>query len=325
LQQELSEGMDPVTHGLVGLVLGLMQGGPLSLTNGMMTASLAGSVIPDLDIIFQLRGDYAYLKQHRGYSHSLPSAFLSSGAGALILRLFYPDQQFGLLFGGVLLGFLSHLFLDLLNSYGVKILWPFSRKKYTWNLLPLIDPMLLLLCLLSMLLHYTGGNCIALLPVFGLYFVLRWRMRQWAGRMVRRTLRELENLSGIFLLPAGRFSFWQWDFIALAAEKKIVGTVNLFWRKQQIFRELADDPGKQTEYQWMLGKTPLGQVFCEFTPFVHIKAEKVGDHLICSFMDLRYRVENRFMHNGVMVLNQNREVEKAFFLPYSTAHRIPLV
>jgi inner membrane protein len=317
--------MDPVTHGLVGLVLGLIEGGPISLTNGMMTASLAGSLLPDLDIIFQLRGDFAYLKQHRGCSHSIPIALLSSGAGALILHLFYPDQQFVLLFGGVLLGFFSHLFLDLLNSYGVKILWPFSQIKYTWNLLPLIDPMLILLCILSMLLHHTGSKSISVLPVFGLYFVLRWSMRLWAGRLVRNTLRQLKNLHRIFLLPAGRLSFWQWDFIVLTAEKKIVGTVNLLWRKHQIFRELADDPGQQTEYQWILGETPLGQVFREFTPFVHIKAEKMGDFLICSFMDLRYRVENRFLHNGVMVLNQNKEVEKAFFLPYSTAHRIPLV
>jgi hypothetical protein len=46
--------------------------------------------------------------------------------------------------------------------------------------------------------------------------------------------------------------------------------------------------------------------------------------LVCHFIDLRYRVRNRFMHNGVMVLNEQREVEKAFFLPYSTAHRIYL-
>lgn len=317
--------MDPFTHGLVGLVLGLMQGGPLSLTNGMMTASLAGSLLPDLDIIFQLRGDYAYLKQHRGYSHSIPSALLSSGAGALILRFFYPDQQFVLLLCALLLGFFSHLFLDLLNSYGVKILWPFSSKKYTWNLLPLIDPMIILICILSIILHHTGSKSYTVLPVFGIYFVVRWIMRQWAGRLVRNTLRKLENLQSISLLPSGRISFFHWDFIALTAEKKIVGTVNLIWRKHQIFQELADDPRQKTEYQWMLGETPLGQVFLDFTPFVHIKAEIIGDKLICSFMDLRYRVENRFMHNGVMILNKNKEVEKAFFLPYSTAHRIPLV
>lgn len=310
--------MDPVSHGLVGMVFGIAGGGTLSLSDGLMTAVFVGSVIPDLDILFQLRGDYAYIKQHRGFSHSLPFAVGSSGLGAFILGTFNPGIQFMTLFRWFLIGFLSHLFLDLLNSYGVKILWPLSPKKYTLNLLPLIDPIIVLISLIIILFYRSGVNDFLVFSVYGFYFLLRWAMRLWARKIVRERFQVLR----LAVLPAGRMSFFQWDFIAVSMEKNIVGSVNLFFGNYQVFQELVNRT--EQELQWILGETSLGQIFREFTPFIHIKCEKIGDKLVCHFMDLRYRVKNRFMHNGVMVLNEQREVEMAFFLPYSTAHRIHL-
>ncbi len=310
--------MDPVSHGLIGMVLGIVGGGTLSLSDGLMSAVFVGSVFPDLDILFQLRGDYAYLKQHRGFSHSLPFAVGTSGLGALIIGAFFPGMHFMTLFSWFLIGFLSHLFLDLLNSYGVKILWPLSAKKYTLNLLPLIDPVIVLISLLIILFFRSGAYDFLVCSVYGFYFLLRWAMRLWVGKMVRQHFQVLH----LAVLPAGRISFFQWDFIAATMEKNIVGSVNLFLGNYRVFQELVNKP--EQELQWILGDTSLGQIFREFTPFIHVKCEKIGDKLVCHFMDLRYRVKNRFMHNGVMVLNEQREVEIAFFLPYSTAHRIHL-
>lgn len=318
--------MDPVTHGLVGMMLGLMGGGKLALANGLMAASIAGSVFPDLDFVFQLRGDMAYLKQHRGFSHSLPSAALSSFFGAAVLNYFYPMTGFWWLFSAFFAGFLSHLLLDLLNSYGVKILWPLSEKKYTFNLLPLIDPLLVLICILGIIWPFQGVSGYPVLAVFAFYCFLRWVMRLGARRIVRSRLKE-KGWNGpfrIYVLPSGRMSFLRWDFIVKSTLKDLVGSIDLGSGRWRVFRELDHPPEEVREIQEILSLTPLGQTFGEFTPLYHIKCEKLGDKFICHFMDLRYRVENRFMHNGVLVLNENREVEKAFFLPYSTEHRIYL-
>lgn len=314
------EKMDPVTHGLVGMMLGIMGGGTLSLTNSVMTASIVGSILPDLDIVFQMRGDYAYLKQHRGFSHSLPCAVLASGVVTFFLGFIYPGEQFSTLFWGSLLGFLSHLFLDLLNSYGVKILWPFSRKKYTWNLLPLFDPILVLLCVISLFFLRKGVNEYSLLAVIFFYLLLRRMMRFWAKSIVRARLQRKNELVRVNILPSG-ISLFQWDFIAVLPGKNIVGTINLCHRKYQIFQHLYQEGD---EFKGLLAKTILGQVFHEFTPFCHINYEKKGGKLVCHFIDLRYRVRDRFLHNGVLVLDQNLEVEEAIFQPYSKSHGIYL-
>ena len=45
--------MDPLTHGLVGMALGLQNGGSLSLANGTLVASVIGSLCLMLILFFK--------------------------------------------------------------------------------------------------------------------------------------------------------------------------------------------------------------------------------------------------------------------------------
>jgi inner membrane protein len=69
----------------------------------------------------------------------------------------------------------------------------------------------------------------------------------------------------------------------------------------------------------------LGKLFKEFTPFYHINYEEKDDKIVCHFIDLRYRLKGRFLHNGTMVLSRDYEVMEAIFHPYSMSHRVYLV
>lgn len=314
--------MDPVTHALVGMALGL-QSGEISLMNGAMAASIAGSVLPDLDIVFQLWGDYVYLKHHRGFSHSLPGAILISSVGGLLLSLFYPGYPFIQLLLWMFLGVISHSFLDLLNSYGLKIFWPLSSRKFTLNLLPLFDPILVTICLLSVLSFgkVNSLNSYLAFSIFIIYLLLRWVMRTRAGHLIRTRFQKNNMTLKVHILPAGIINLCKWDFIVELPQKNIVGSVNLFKGNCQVFQRLYRE---SEEISIILVKTVLGKAFLEFTPFFHINYEKKGDKLVCHFMDLRYRIKDRFLHNGTLVLNQKLEVEEAVFQPYSMSHRIYL-
>ena len=98
---------------------------------------------PDCDILSLTRGQLAYLEAHRGYTHSLLLAPVMA-LGASCHR--------GCLSGKVvvvkawlvcLIGLGSHLLLDLTNSYGIRLLIPFSSRwfhldlnaLYDWNIL----------------------------------------------------------------------------------------------------------------------------------------------------------------------------------------------
>lgn len=70
--------MDPITHGVVGLAIAAFTGETVSIASPYAMGSLLGAVIPDADIIMQVKGDYSYLKNHRGMSHSIPFIFCTA-------------------------------------------------------------------------------------------------------------------------------------------------------------------------------------------------------------------------------------------------------
>ena len=64
---------------------------------------------------------------HRGPTHSLLVAGLFAAASGLICWGWFPVLAWPV-FLGVLLGYLSHLALDLLNIAPISLMWPFSKK-----------------------------------------------------------------------------------------------------------------------------------------------------------------------------------------------------
>ena len=60
--------MDPLTHALAGVLTASFSGEPMSITNPILLGALLGSMAPDLDIVYQTKGDVAYLKNHRGFN-----------------------------------------------------------------------------------------------------------------------------------------------------------------------------------------------------------------------------------------------------------------
>jgi len=133
--------MDTITHGLTGWLIARSlpekwQGGHSKAATAIVTL---GAVLPDADNAASLLGSEMYLRVHRGLSHSLPGIAASSVVLALLIARFgkWKDwKAIGLL---LLLGQLSHVALDLLNSYGTQILQPFSDARFALDLLFIVD------------------------------------------------------------------------------------------------------------------------------------------------------------------------------------------
>lgn len=132
--------MDPVTHVASGLLLSQLLPAP-----SRWWAALAGvifSVLPDLDYFLGVSDRLAYIRYHRAFTHSLLAlplwALLGAGAGRLLggPRWFQPLLLLGLA------AVAAHLLLDLGTSYGTQLFSPFSRRKFTLDLVFIIDPYL---------------------------------------------------------------------------------------------------------------------------------------------------------------------------------------
>jgi inner membrane protein len=135
--------MDNLTHTLTGLALA--RTGLDRSTRGATLALALASNLPDLDLVASLKGAAAYLQHHRDVSHSVVGAPLLAAGLAGVLRFAVRGSRFGALLGCALLGVAVHVFMDLWTSYGTRVLAPFDRTWYTWDLVFIVDPWLLAL------------------------------------------------------------------------------------------------------------------------------------------------------------------------------------
>jgi len=148
--------MDNITHSLLGVVLaraGLNRLAPYGTALAVVAANL-----PDIDIAAGAGGSVCYLAQHRGFTHALfwlpllalaplPLWWLLARRRGALTRASWAGA-YAVSFAGIA----SHLLLDFLNVYGIRILLPFSPQWLHADLLFIVDVWvwaLLLICVLG--------------------------------------------------------------------------------------------------------------------------------------------------------------------------------
>jgi len=311
--------MDPLTHALVGVGVAALTGDSFSLTNPIYLGAVLGALAPDLDIVLQLFGDVPYLTHHRGSSHSVPGVIVSSAVIALILWLIFGGMAPGAIFVWTILGAVSHIILDILNSYGAKILWPFSQKKYTFNLLVVADPVIIAIFAGVILWPGIPGTVArAAFWVALAYLGLRVYMRRNVYRMLRRKYQS-EGAGRIVVMPA-MVSLWNWSFLVETPESYIIGEVKCFSLDLGI-KKVLDKNLKNPLIRKALN-CKLGKVFQNFTPYYHIDhCLEDGKHVV-RFCDLRYFFREDFLHNATVVFDESQKIIDAVFQPYNRKRKI---
>jgi inner membrane protein len=139
--------MDPLTHLAAGVVCSRLLPGPSRAWSVVAGAIFA--LLPDVDYFLVFGDRLAFLRYHRGITHSLLALPLLALLGAGLGRAIGGPRWFRPLF---LLGvtvLASHVLLDLATSYGTQILNPLSTRRFSLDLVFIIDPYLTALLLLG--------------------------------------------------------------------------------------------------------------------------------------------------------------------------------
>ncbi|MGH9662682.1 MAG: metal-dependent hydrolase, partial [Bryobacteraceae bacterium] len=130
--------MDNLTHTLTALALS--RAGLDRLTPHAAWILVVAANAPDIDVAAGLAGSIEYLRYHRGYTHALAVAPLLAVAPVALVRAVarrpIPWLRATLV---SLAGILSHLLLDWTNTYGIRLLLPFSGDWLRLDLLNVID------------------------------------------------------------------------------------------------------------------------------------------------------------------------------------------
>ncbi|WP_069649195.1 metal-dependent hydrolase [Caloranaerobacter ferrireducens] len=311
--------MDPITHGIIGLGLSTLSGEPINITNPLMLGSVIGAMSPDIDIVFRLKGQYEYLKHHRGMTHSILGIGFISLVISAALSLIFKDYSFFRIFIWTFLGSLSHSVFDMLNSYGARFLLPFTKRKFSASLLMLFDPFIIFLSLgMVFLFKDTVMKGIVFSLIFAIYLLFRIHMRSSVTKVLYNSFKNKSSIKRINILPSF-FNPLKWDFIVETKGSNIVGQVYYLNKNITIRKKF-----KKTNHKLIkqFDETKLGRYFSEFTPIKHIKVIDKGEEIILRVIDLRYYLRNEFMHHATAVFNFEKKIVKTIFHPYSLKREI---
>ena len=308
--------MDPITHGLIGAALSALSGHPVKLNDPLFLGCTLGAMLPDLDIVAHVKGRLNYLLKHRGASHSL-IALSGMGIGlGTVLYLIYPTSSWITICLYTLMGTLSHGLMDLLNSYGAKLLWPFSSKKYTVDMIMLTDPLVLSLLLVSFTVSITSPSLAKVSSLMALLFSGLYLGYRHLDRIkTRNRLIELYHLKDkceVKILPAMYHPF-TWNFILFQGDVVRFGIIRN--RIPSICSVLPKFDKKHPSVSNAL-EGNVAELFNQFTPYYHILVHRSDlQEYNVEFVDLRYWAKGGFLYTGSVFINEKGEISQEIFYP----------
>lgn len=318
----ITHAMDPVTHMLTGACLGRAG---LNRKTGLATLTLVLAVeAPDVDSLWYFAGSVASLQHHRGITHSLVGApFVAALVTAGVYGVYRWMKRSGrepklppnwkLLYFYALAGALLHLFQDFTNNYGVRPFAPFNPKWYSWDIVFIVDPIMLLALILGLIvpglfalvseeigsrkpqLRGRGGAIFALTCIALVIFVRDFEHRRAVNELNARTYRGEDPLrASAFPQPLNPFS-WNGvvetrDFVLLLPVNSGSGEVDPDNLGTVRFKP------EETPVTMAAKKSYLGRVYLDWAAYPLVTTERLesGRYQV-QFEDLRFESLQRLI------------------------------
>ena len=126
----------------------------------------------DVDVLWGFKGSIAGLQHHRGITHSFVGVpFVAAAVLGLVYLLHRfrlrhsqvsarpgaPPVRWGFLYFCALLAALSHLLLDYTTAYGIRLFEPFNYRWYSWDIVSIIEPLMLIALIAALALPWFFG------------------------------------------------------------------------------------------------------------------------------------------------------------------------
>jgi inner membrane protein len=328
--------LEPITHFLTGACMG-RAGLNRKTALSTLTVTLAAEA-PDLDVFAGIKGRVFGFAHHRGFTHSFLGIALVSAVVVGFVYLIWrlrgrklkdPNlpPRWGLLFGFAYLAGLSHILLDYTNNYGVRPLWPFSEKWYSWDIVFIVEPIILILLVGGLVLPVffsfidreigvrrkqpagRWGAILALIGVVGLWGVRDYEHRRAVNALEARTYENADPIR------ASAFPLWWTPFRWVG----VVETPNFFATTMVDSTTPEVDPDDDMQILYKPEETPvtlaakrsyLGRVYLDWAQYPITETEPLesGEQgYIVRFKDLRFQQPGRA---GRSVLEGNVELDR---------------
>jgi len=284
--------MDTPSHVCMGAATGLIvanvanaHGIPVDTTS-VVAVSIIANTFPDIDVLYKLKSNYAYVANHRGKSHSLVASviwvFLTFILAHVVL---HQDLRVSMVLS---LFVYLHLFTDLLNGYGVALLWPFYKRWIALGITYTIDATLITLHIIGFILVFQFGfNALTTFKVIyiilGTYIFLSFLYHY---QLKTRLIKKYGNYKKLIL--QARATPLTWKYVYETTNKEFfMGIITIHKINQVRYEkrmEIISDELEKILYQNKDYKS-----FVDFTPVYNYQIKHLPDDVVeIKFYDLRY-------------------------------------
>lgn len=263
--------MDNLTHSLVGLLIARAAPGPAVPRAAALCVVAAN--IPDVDIV-SMFDPATYLVYHRHITHAVVAIPFMAALAVLLVNFrgarvgrpaLWKQWALALAAAG------SHVVLDMMNSYGVRLWLPFSAEWSSWDLFFIIDPLIWAMLAAAVLIplrwNVRRAAACAGLTALAAYGLASLWIRQGVETRVAGMEIAGQKPVELRLFPAP-WTAWDWG----AYVRTEAGQYSLNPASGQ-FTELAP-PG--TDVLNELRTTSLGRAYLQFAQFPVVIAESGG-------------------------------------------------
>jgi inner membrane protein len=304
--------MDTGSHLLFGATLGglaMLQPEVAhnpSLAHAVLTATMIASHAPDFDSVVRLKSYAAYVRHHRGVTHSLPAlAVWPAVLSVPILGAFGVWPHALTVFLWTMAAVVLHVFLDWLNAYGVQCFRPLSRRWHHLDILALFEPFLFLVHGAGLLLWAVGAAQPGpiFLAVYALTFVYIAVRGLQHARVVQSVKRKLGREGVCHVIP----SLWwfHWQFVFETERHFYNGTVR--YGKISV-QDVFDKDFSHPAIQATLGVDGV-RAFLHFAQHVHVKLTERQNGYEVQWRDLRFWHNHKLPFGVDVKLDRELNVE----------------
>lgn len=311
------DDLDTGTHLLYGLSLaGLAHidpavSGDPSTAVAVLIGTLAGQQAPDFDQILRVRGNAAYIRNHRGASHSIPAVLLWTAGITGSLMLFFDNLPWLHVGLWVFIAIALHVFTDLFNTYGTQALRPFSDKWISWNIIHIFDPTIFALQAAGIILWAVQAAppqhiFIVVYSLLFLYYLWRTIIHNDLEKKLKEIDPDYKEGNRYTLIPTVALNVWNvvkqlhtGDYVTGELRN---GKLRWMEKVKKIEHPAVEASKKSNDIQALL----------YFSPYTAAELHQHPWGYEVHWFDVRYRHRKQYPFIGVVILDRNLEIKTSY-------------
>ncbi|WP_029458851.1 metal-dependent hydrolase [Solidesulfovibrio alcoholivorans] len=288
--------MDPVTHIAAGVLIGQAAKDKFPAGRALVPLAALAAWIPDVDNVVGLFGAQAYMRYHRGYTHSLLGGALLAWLLALVVHRFWGAAKTGRLFALFYVCVLSHLFLDCITTYGTGVFLPFSEARLSFASVFIIDPVYTLALLALIAASYIRPAARRAFAVAGLAAMLGWPalclgVRAFvADRAGELFAAQGQKVDALHVQPDAFAPLW-WKVIAEEGDTYVLTGIDLAAPGTLLPERRFRKAGRE-ELESLARTAPVFSQYVWFTDYPVVDSRTTPEGTTLTFKDLRFMAVN---------------------------------